>query len=61
MGRRKSVMSEQLKLEIARELGILPTVEQHGWGAIKAKDAGNIVERAIQMAEEAAARNSKQQ
>lgn len=60
MGRRRQVMSEQLKLEIARELGILQTVEQQGWGAITAKDAGNIVKRAIQMAEEAAARNAKQ-
>lgn len=58
MGRRRSVMSEQLKVEIARDLGILETIEQEGWGAIKAKDAGNIVKRAIQMAEEAAARGT---
>jgi len=51
-------MSEQLKVEIARDLGILETIEQEGWGAIKAKDAGNIVKRAIQMAEEAAARGT---
>ncbi|MCM3635894.1 MULTISPECIES: small, acid-soluble spore protein, alpha/beta type [Paenibacillus] len=57
MGRRRKVMSEQLKVEIARELGILDTVEKEGWGAIKAKDAGNIVKRAIQIAEEAAARD----
>ncbi|GIP19596.1 protein SspF [Paenibacillus montaniterrae] len=59
MGRRRQ-MSEQLKLEIARDLGLLETVEQQGWGAITAKDAGNIVKRAIQMAEEAAARGAKQ-
>jgi len=58
MGRRRRVMSEQLKVEIARDLGILDTIEQEGWGAIKAKDAGNIVKRAIQMAEEAAARGT---
>lgn len=58
MGRRRRVMSEQLKVEIARDLGILETIEQEGWGAIKAKDAGNIVKRAIQMAEEAAARGT---
>lgn len=59
MGRRRQ-MSEQLKLEIARDLGLLETVEQQGWGAITVKDAGNIVKRAIQMAEEAAARGAKQ-
>ncbi|MFC6335151.1 small, acid-soluble spore protein, alpha/beta type [Paenibacillus septentrionalis] len=60
MGRRRRVMSEQLKVEIARELGLMETIEKEGWGAIKAKDAGNIVKRAIQMAEEAAARGIKQ-
>lgn len=59
MSRRRQVMSEQLKLEIARELGILDKVKEQGWGAITAKDAGNIVKHAIKMAEEAAARSAK--
>lgn len=57
--RRRSVMSEQLKTELAKELGFYDTVQKEGWGGIKAKDAGNMVKRAIQMAEEAAARNSQ--
>ena len=59
MGRRRSIMSEQLKLEVAKDLGILNTVEQEGWGGIKAKDAGNMVRRAIQLAEEAVAKQNK--
>jgi len=59
MGRRRSVMSEQLKMEVAKDLGILNTVQQEGWGGIKAKDAGNMVRRAIQLAEEAVAKQNK--
>ncbi|MDF2837474.1 MAG: protein SspF, partial [Paenibacillus sp.] len=51
MGRRRrgGVMSEQLKVELAKDLGFYGTVEQEGWGGIKSKDAGNMVKRAIQL------------
>ncbi|MGM8215716.1 small, acid-soluble spore protein, alpha/beta type [Bacillaceae bacterium W0354] len=52
MGRRKGVMSERLKEEIAKELGFYDTVQKEGWGGIKARDAGNMVKRAVEMAEE---------
>ncbi|UFU01516.1 alpha/beta-type small acid-soluble spore protein (plasmid) [Radiobacillus kanasensis] len=52
MGRRRGVMSDHLKEEIAKELGFYDTVKQEGWGGIRARDAGNMVKRAIQMAEE---------
>ena len=52
MGRRRGMMSDQLKEEIAKELGFYDTVQREGWGGIKARDAGNMVKRAIQMAEE---------
>lgn len=57
--RRRSVMSEQLKNELAKDLGFYDTVAKEGWGGIKAKDAGNMVKRAIQMAEEAASRKTQ--
>ncbi|KIL52449.1 protein sspF [Jeotgalibacillus campisalis] len=44
-------MSNQLKEEIAKELGFYDTVQQEGWGGIKSRDAGNMVKRAIEMAE----------
>ena len=52
MARRGGVMSERLKEEIAKELGFYDTVQKEGWGGIRARDAGNMVKRAIQMAEE---------
>lgn len=49
---RRGVMSESLKIELAKELGFYDVVKQEGWGGIKARDAGNMVKRAIQIAEE---------
>jgi small acid-soluble spore protein F (minor alpha/beta-type SASP) len=48
---RRGVMSDALKVEIAKELGFYDVVQREGWGGIKARDAGNMVKRAIQMAE----------
>ena len=50
--RNRSIMSEQFKTELAKDLGFYGTVEKDGWGAITTKDAGNMVKRAIQMAEQ---------
>lgn len=52
MGRRRGVMSYRLKEELAKELGFYDVVQQEGWGGIKAKDAGNMVKRAIELAEQ---------
>lgn len=55
MGRRSSrrgVMSEQFKNELAKDLGFYDTVQKEGWGGIRTKDAGNMVRRAIEIAEE---------
>lgn len=57
--RRGGVMSEHLKVEAAKELGIYDTVQREGWGGIKAKDAGNIVKRALQIAERAMANQER--
>jgi len=44
-------MSEALKYQIANELGILDTVQSQGWGGVSSKDCGNIVTKAIEIAE----------
>jgi small acid-soluble spore protein F (minor alpha/beta-type SASP) len=44
-------MSEQLKYELAKDLGFYETIQREGWGGIRAKDAGNMVKRALQIAE----------
>lgn len=45
-------MSDRFKEELAKELGFYDTVQKEGWGGIKARDAGNMVKRAIEIAEE---------
>ncbi|WP_059105345.1 small, acid-soluble spore protein, alpha/beta type [Shouchella shacheensis] len=51
MGRRRGIMSDRFKEEIAKELGFYDTVQKEGWGGIKSRDAGNMVKRAIEIAE----------
>lgn len=57
MARRPSIMSDELKYEIAKELGVDDVVRSEGWGAVSSKDCGNMVKVAIEMAE----RNMKNQ
>lgn len=52
MSRRRSIMSEKFKVELAKDLGFHEKVENEGWGAITTKDAGNMVKRALQIAEQ---------
>lgn len=51
MGRKKGIMSDQLKYEIARELGVDNIVSSQGWGAVSSRDCGSMVSKAIEMAE----------
>ena len=51
MSRSKSLMSENLKEEIAKELGVYDIVkEDGGWGNVSSKTCGNIVTKAIEIA-----------
>ncbi|CAM4243070.1 MULTISPECIES: acid-soluble spore protein SspF [Bacillus cereus group] len=52
MSRRRGVMSNHFKEELAKELGFYDVVQKEGWGGIRAKDAGNMVKRAIEIAEQ---------
>ncbi|MCK6255119.1 alpha/beta-type small acid-soluble spore protein [Fictibacillus sp. KIGAM418] len=52
MSRRRGMMSEHFKMELAKDLGFYDTVQKEGWGGIKSKDAGNMVKRAIEMAQQ---------
>lgn len=60
MARRRGVMSNRLKEEIAKELGFYDVVQREGWGGIKSRDAGNLVKRAIEIAEEGLAQQANQ-
>lgn len=47
---RHKVMSEDLKHEIARELGLYDKVSTEGWGSVSSRDCGNMVTKAIEIA-----------
>ena len=51
MSSTKNLMSDKLKEEIARELGVYEKVSQDGgWGNVSSKNCGSMVSKAIEMA-----------
>ncbi|HHZ13454.1 MAG: small, acid-soluble spore protein, alpha/beta type [Clostridiales bacterium] len=48
---RRGLMSEELKTEIAKELGVHDIVQREGWGGVSSRNCGNIVRKAIERAE----------
>lgn len=50
-------MSEALKERIAEDLGVAPIVRSEGWGSVSARDCGNVVRRAIEIAQHAMVQN----
>lgn len=51
MSRNRSIISENLREEIAKELGVYEQVKQDGsWANVPSKTCGNIVTKAIEIA-----------
>jgi len=51
MSNNKTVISNKLREEIAKELGVYDQVKQDGgWGNVSSKNCGNIVKKAIEIA-----------
>ncbi|MFZ5592572.1 MAG: small, acid-soluble spore protein, alpha/beta type [Desulfurispora sp.] len=51
--RRNRVMSDRLKFELAKELGVADIVAREGdFGSVSSRDCGNLVKLAIQRAEQ---------
>jgi small acid-soluble spore protein F (minor alpha/beta-type SASP) len=48
---KKKVMNYALKHEIAKEMGVYDTVKNEGWGAVSSRDCGNMVTKAIEIAQ----------
>lgn len=48
---RNSIMGDELKYEIAKELGVDDIVKREGWGSVSSRDCGNIVRKAIEIAQ----------
>ena len=55
MSKTKGLMSENLKQEIAKELGVYEQVKQDGgsWRNVSSTKCGNIVSKAIEIANRA--------
>lgn len=51
MGSRQGIMSETMKEGLAKEMGVYNTVKTEGWGAVSSRDCGNLVKKAIEIAE----------
>lgn len=49
--RNSSIMSSQLKEQIAKELGFAGTLQKEGFGGVSSRDCGNMVKMAIELAE----------
>lgn len=60
MGRRRGLMSQQFKDELAKELGFYETVQAEGWGGITARQAGGMVKRAVEIAQQGLTNSDKQ-
>ena len=51
MSRNRSIISDNLREEIAKELGVYEQVKQEGgWGNVPSKTCGNIVTKSIEIA-----------
>ncbi len=51
MAKSKTLMSENLKEEIAKELGVYEKVKQDGgWANVSSRDCGNMISKAIEIA-----------
>ncbi|NLC38234.1 MAG: small, acid-soluble spore protein, alpha/beta type [Clostridia bacterium] len=45
------LMSEELRWELAKELGVDHIVATEGWGGVPSRECGNLVRKAIELAE----------
>ncbi|SHF29056.1 small acid-soluble spore protein F (minor alpha/beta-type SASP) [Caldanaerobius fijiensis DSM 17918] len=59
MSRRRSIMSDALKYELAKELGVEDIVRTEGWGSVSSRNCGNLVRLAIERAERALAQQQQ--
>ena len=51
MSAKRSIMSENLKMEVAKELGVYDQVKKYGnFGNVSAKNCGSMVAKAIEIA-----------
>lgn len=54
------IMSEETKYELAKELGFVDKVKDGDWGNITTRQAGRLVRKAVEKAEESMAQQEEQ-
>lgn len=57
--RNGSIMSDALKWELAKELGVQDTVASEGWGGVPSRQCGMLVRLAIERAEQSIANEQR--
>lgn len=55
-----NIMSDETKYELAKELGFAHKVKDSDWGNITTREAGSLVKKAVEMAEEQKVKNMAQ-
>ena len=50
--RKRTVMSDELKYELADELGVGEIARREGFGEVTSRNCGNLVKKAIERAEQ---------
>jgi small acid-soluble spore protein F (minor alpha/beta-type SASP) len=53
MSRHRSILSEDLRAELAKEIGVYDIVQREGWGGVPSRACGNLVTAALKYAEKA--------
>lgn len=59
MARRRGIMSEGLKWEIAKELGVADVVQREGFGGVSSRACGMMMHKAIEIAERSLAQQRR--
>lgn len=57
MSKHRSLMSDQLKYELAKEIGVDDIVQREGWGSVSSRDCGNLIKAAISFAQKSIEQN----
>jgi small acid-soluble spore protein F (minor alpha/beta-type SASP) len=53
MSRHRSILSDDLRAELAKEIGVYDIVQREGWGGVPSRSCGNLVTAALRYAEKA--------
>ncbi len=52
MPRRRGIMSEELKAELAAQMGVAEQVRRDGWGSVPSAACGSLTKLAVAMAQQ---------